>query len=575
MGWNGFETFADKRLDLARRLKLRMLHLDLQVALHTLRFSLRQFLVCLWAILSWSVSLTTACSSVCTCTAVIIDCAGKQLQSLPVIRSDSKAAVVNISYNNLAYLKNGDVKLPVHSVLDLSGNKISFVPVDFFGAETFSRLGVLNFTHNSLTDLGFNLPQSLKVLKLSYNNLRCFSVSILQDLTQLKTLYVDFNNLATVTAGENNTKKKSTLTEECPFPPLQNIQEVSFQGNKLATLDPSVIRCFQNAQYLSLADNNLETIPPKTFSTFRHLKFLDLSRNHLRFLLAGVFTRLTSLKFLSLSGNRLETVPAGLPMMEWLDLSYNAITTVTDQQKGDLYPQEIFLLGSNPLHCDCQLLWLKELFDTREYLLKYVTIDKNKFVPVCASPSHIRGDTWDVLGDESFGCKDAALQETSDTKDEEVSVVRLDDLSIRVQEVGPNYVMLEWDSLNLLTSSTNPADMVERNKVFISFHPFGKKLEKVSVSVHLVTGSYRLKALHPGTAYVICMSLTDPSSRNPHAKIQRDDCVEIVTKSNDVVGVFLKEHYVQVALVVLICLLLLVKCCCQTPRPAVQKEKSS
>ena len=67
--------------------------------------------------------------------------------------------------------------------------------------------------------------------------------------------------------------------------------------------------------------------------------------------------------------------------------------------------QEVFLIGGNPLHCDCELLWLKELFNTREYLLKYIEIERNRFVPICASPDDVRGGMWDVLGDEAFGCE--------------------------------------------------------------------------------------------------------------------------------------------------------------------------
>lgn len=445
----------------------------------------------------------------------------------------------------------------------------------FFAAELFSGLNSLNFSGNKLTDFDFALPQSLKVLKLSHNSLQSFSVTKLKGLSKLTTLYVDFNNLLMLTAERDKDKRKSTLTDECTFTPLQNVQEVSFQGNRLTTLDPSILRCFQNVQYLSLADNKLGSIPAKLFSTFHHLQFLDLSRNHLTSLQPGIFSRLTSLRYFSLSGNRLETVPSGLPMVEWLDLSYNAITVVTEQQKSDLYPQEVFLLGGNPLHCDCEMLWLKELFDTREYLLKYISVDRSKFIPVCASPSHIRGDTWDILGDESFGCKGLTSKETENANDSEGSVIHLHDLSIKVHGVGSSFVLLEWDSLNLLIASRNPAEIVERNKVFISFHPFGKKSGKVSVSVHLTTGRYRLKALQPNTAYVICMSLTDPLSRTPHAKIQRDDCIEIITKDDDVIGMFLREHYIQVALVFLIFLLLLIRCCCQSPKSVAAKEKSS
>ena len=46
----------------------------------------------------------------------------------------------------------------------------------------------------------------------------------------------------------------------------------------------------------------------------------------------------------------------------------------------------------------------QELYDRREYVLKYIKIPHEDFVPTCASPSTLAGDSWNLLGDDVFRC---------------------------------------------------------------------------------------------------------------------------------------------------------------------------
>ena len=234
---------------------------------------------------------------------------------------------------------------------------------------------------------------------------------------------------------------------------------------------------------------------------------------------------------------------------------------------GSCLVQEVFLMGGNPLLCDCNLLWLKELFNTREYLLKFIEIERSRFVPICASPVTIQGEMWDVLGDESFGCEDHGDggKESFARNPTKAGVVRLEDLSFKVRDVGSTHIRLEWDSYNLSTEKLMEGK--EPRRIFITCHPFGQRKEKLSAAVQLSLGTHRLKGLQPSTAYVVCISLAELSAQSPQAKTSRDDCMEVVTKDDELFN--LRDIYIRISLVVLGFVLLMIKCCCTS---SLQKD---
>ena len=231
------------------------------------------------------------------------------------------------------------------------------------------------------------------------------------------------------------------------------------------------------------------------------------------------------------------------------------------------------MIGGNPLRCDCDLLWLKELFDTREYLLKYIEIERSKFVPLCESPDGLRGETWDVLGDEAFGCGSRARSRSSAQSPSKVRVVRLEDLSFKVRDVGSTHMRLEWHSFkrDAAAAAEKPAaEGREPRKVSISCHPFGRRKERVTATAQLSVGTHRLKGLQPSTAYVVCISLAEGTQA---AGASRDDCVEVVTKDDE--QVLLQDVYKRIGVVALAFALLMLKCCCTTSIGGFQKNVTS
>ena len=292
-----------------------------------------------------ALSQSARCPPNCLCDGTVIDCSNNKLSAVPHIQPQSSALVVNFSSNSLTSLENLQNFPSSQTTLDLSFNQISSIPLNAFNGEQFLELHTLNLTSNLITEVHFVFPSSLQVLRLSKNEIQHFCVERLKNLFQLRALSLELNGLRTLACEENGLDEKGGIgqkggpQEECPFQPLRRIREVSLRGNKLNTLDQAAMRCFQNTQFLSLADNSIQSLPSKLFLTFQRMKYLDLSGNQLTHIPEGMFNRLAGLKFLSLARNRLPAVPAALPMLEWLDLSHNAITSVAEAQKSDLYPQ--------------------------------------------------------------------------------------------------------------------------------------------------------------------------------------------------------------------------------------------
>lgn len=195
--------------------------------------------------------------------------------------------------------------LPQNNVLeylDASRNRIQSVNVTE-GPEARSRvlltqLRYLDLSYNQLTGLPesfFYCMLSLKVLKVSNNCIRSFSVTAEPVLDSLELLDLSFNALQSLTFSRNT---------------LGSLQELLLQGNQLATLDHHIFQGLPKLKHLQLQQNNLEICSPDqdllgdcvSFASIPQLSFLNLSHNRLQTLPADAFAS-TPLSSLDLSHN--------------------------------------------------------------------------------------------------------------------------------------------------------------------------------------------------------------------------------------------------------------------------------
>ena len=404
------------------------------------------------------------------------------------------ALIVNCSSSGLDKLADVHIHIPHHDkvVLDISNSHIQ-------------ELG-------SLPDEGM-FSQVIKVI-LKMNEIKTVTADIFKRMKALKSLNLCANILT-------KWNFPADLEDLANFEHDLELLDLSY--NKISMLTDVSFSFTNFLSKLNISYNVLTKIEERTFEKLKYLKVLDLSRNKLTTLPGKLFSKLTSLSHLYLSNNELLTVPSAVPILDLLDLSFNKITSVEETQNHVIYPHEIILLGGNPFRCDCKLLWLKEFYDTREYLLKFVDLDKNKFIPVCETPESLNGDTWDVIGDDVFDCdKDAQNHEigqTALTEDDDDHELLLEKEETEVKEFEVLDITARSARLNWLVNSGD--------FVVITYRAFGDKDRHQAAVLPATTTSFVLRHLKANKPYVVCISSTE--TLNDDGSARNEKCIEIMT----------------------------------------------
>lgn len=190
---------------------------------------------------------------------------------------------LNVS-RNLLQLIPPDIKLlPLLAELDASTNEINEIAPDIGVLDSLTHLDLSN---NSITSLPI-LPKSLKILKLSFNNI---TSSGELDFPVINELYYGHN--------------KITI-----FPPqiltYQSIRVLDLSGNRL-TYVPDEISNLGTLEALDLSDNQFNAVPV-SISLLTNLRTLNIGGNPV----GGMFREileLTKLEFLNANKCRLTTV---------------------------------------------------------------------------------------------------------------------------------------------------------------------------------------------------------------------------------------------------------------------------
>ena len=360
-------------------------------------------------------------------------------------------------------------------------------------------LHLLDLSHNLLETMPKTLPPSLNTLNLSFNKIRTLEAGCRQILQHLEKLILDENSLIKISNNSADLALSDYLWQSMFVP---NLKILTIRRNRIESIDRNGFASLRKLNVLSLADNHLSELDDETFRGLVSLTHLDLSGNNLLQIADGTLLPFANLVYLSLQGNKLTDIPRQLPMLEWLDLSSNQIRTITEDLKSALYPVEFFNLAHNPLHCDCNLLWLKEVYDSREYILKHIKLSPAQFVPGCASPRRVATETWDLLGNEMFTCEpsDAVSSPASD-KLPPASPMQATCMSAQLVVKGG---AVNDSSIQIVWSFKSPS-LCE--KVVIHYYVFALRS---TTSKHVEVGSllerYTLTRLRHDTNYVVCVA---------------------------------------------------------------------
>jgi hypothetical protein len=100
---------------------------------------------------------------------------------------------------------------------------------------------------------------------------------------------------------------------------------------------------------------------------------------------------------------------ANVSALEWLDLSYNNLSSVDINILKALPKLSVLYLDGNPLQCDCQLQEVWRWYQDHNIQTVY-----KETVPECDIPSEVKGMWWGVL--EKGQCLQGNIQYYGDYK---------------------------------------------------------------------------------------------------------------------------------------------------------------
>ncbi|XP_014324462.1 leucine-rich repeat and fibronectin type-III domain-containing protein 4-like [Xiphophorus maculatus] len=231
----------------------------------------------------------------------------------------------------------------------------------------------LRLADNFITEVGGNdfvNMTGLVDLTLSRNTIHLIRPMAFADLESLRSLHLDGNRLTTI-----GPKDLAGLT---------NLQHLIVNNNQLVKVSVEAFDDFLlTLEDLDMSYNNLRRVPWESIQNMASLHTLNLDHNLIDHIAEGVFGELYKLARLDMTSNRLRTLPpdpffARSQTGAISPTPYNAVISLN--------------FGGNPLHCNCELLWLRRLI-------------RGDDMETCATPTHLAGRYFWSIPEEEFTCE--------------------------------------------------------------------------------------------------------------------------------------------------------------------------
>ncbi|KAM6909293.1 leucine-rich repeat and fibronectin type-III domain-containing protein 4 isoform 1-T2 [Xenentodon cancila] len=218
------------------------------------------------------------------------------------------------------------------------------------------------------------------------------------------------NDFVNMTGLVDLTLSRNTIHQIRPmaFADLESLRSLHLDGNRLTTLGPRDLTGLINLQHLIVNNNQLIKVSTQAFDDFLlTLEDLDLSYNNLRRVPWESIQNMASLHTLNLDHNLIDHIAEGvfgeLYKLARLDMTSNRLRTLPPDplfarsQTGAISPTPYNAVislnfGGNPLHCNCELLWLRRLI-------------RGDDMETCATPAHLAGRYFWSIPEEEFTCE--------------------------------------------------------------------------------------------------------------------------------------------------------------------------
>ncbi|XP_032809675.2 uncharacterized protein LOC116942169 isoform X1 [Petromyzon marinus] len=309
------------------------------------------------------------------------------------------------AFNNLPFLRslslrNNRLKLIPRGVfsrltnlthLDISENKIVILlDYMFQDLRNLKRLEVGDNELVYVSHHAFKGLQSLEQLTLEKCNLTSLPTEALSHLGSLSTLRLRHLNIASILPFSFRRLLRLKVLELSHWPMLEELPM-----NSLYAL---------NLTALSITFTNITTVPQSALQPLVNLRLLNLSYNQIRVVEAGAFQNLIRLQELHVAVSRLTTIKPqafiGLSKLRVLNVSKNLLQSLEESAFQSTSSLQVLGLDSNPLACDCRLLWV---------VRRRRRLALGERQPSCESPEHVKGMAFGDFPEEMspyyFSCK--------------------------------------------------------------------------------------------------------------------------------------------------------------------------
>jgi len=313
-----------------------------------------------------------------------VSCSSKSLTALPLIHLTDVRILWHF-YNKLTLLeKNSFVSMTELKVLVISYCELRTIQLLAFNGLT--KLTALIIESNKLSEIlpgTFENLSSLKHLVLNFNEIKHLNIAVFCGLTKLINLSVCGNNINELLTGT--------------FEGLNSLENLDLSNNKLQRVDSALFSGLVNLITVDLSNNKLQYLHPHTFLGLPNIKQLNLNENRdIKLPTDRNFINSQPLSALDISHCNVSSLSvetfANVSALQRLDLSYNNLKTVDiDILRALPELSELYLYG-NPLQCDCQLQEVWRWCEDRNIRTTFLGQ-----VPICDNPIEVKSMWWGVL----------------------------------------------------------------------------------------------------------------------------------------------------------------------------------
>lgn len=358
-----------------------------------------------------------------------LDLSSNQLLSIPArtFHYQRKLQELHLHNNKIGMLTNRTFAgLPAVTMLNLRTNLIGELAAGTFAL--MPQLTELNLGQNQIASVdarAFEGLSRLRILYLDDNELTRVPSAAFAAVAGLAELYMGMNVLSLM------------ADDKAPFANLRALNELRLQSAGLHNISAGTFRGLEHLRVLDVSDNRLQRIPTVELSSFGRLEELHIGQNDFAVIPEGAFAGMTNLRSLYVSGSlalikvqaaafsankNLESITlsankrlaevqegafSGLPHLRHVVLRDNGLTTLTE----GLFPWAelaTFDLSENPIHCDCRVMWLRNLLLARHAsaLGDSDAGQSGRGIETlyCATPERLREEPLNVLSAELLGC---------------------------------------------------------------------------------------------------------------------------------------------------------------------------